>query len=141
MELRIVSIINKEELKEKTKEVAINIGSDIKSANKTSKVVMAVLLVLFLCTGAVAYNLYTTNAVITALKEENAQIKNRLAVLDKEITNNKFKFLEIANRVDNIKTNLENKLKEAKEVIVHEVKTSDDIISVLDDLSNLSTDL
>ena len=139
MELRIMSIINKDELKEKAKEVAINIGSDLKSTNKTSKVVIAILLVLFLSTAAMAYKMYNYNVQLEALKTENTLIKNRMKDLDREVEKNRMEYLEILNRVDKIKSNLETKLKEAKEVVIHEVQTSHDIVSVLDELSDLTT--
>ena len=139
MELRIMSIINKEELKEKAKEVAINIGSDLKSTNKTSKVVIAILLVLFLSTAAMAYKMYTYNVQLEALKTENTLIKNRMKDLDREVEKNRMEYLEILSKVDKIKSNLETKLKEAKEVVIHEVQTSHDIVSVLDELSDLTT--
>jgi Tfp pilus assembly protein PilO len=134
-----MSIINKEELKEKAKEVAINIGNDLKEANSTSKTLIIVLLILFILSFSTAYRLYRTDAEIKTLKTENLMIKNRMKDLDREVKQNKMEFLEIANRVDKINTNLETKLKEAKEVVIDEVKTSSDIISVLDGLSDLTT--
>ena len=135
-----MSIIDTEKLKERTKEVAIKIGTDLKESNKTSKIVIIVLAVLFICTSVMAYNLYTTNAEIKALKTENVMIKNRLKDIDSEISKNHFEYLDIVNKINNIDKDLNAKLEKAKEVIVHEVKTSDDIVSVLDDLSNYSTD-
>ena len=134
-----MSIINKEELKEKTKEVAINIGNDLKNTNKTSKIVISVLLVLFLSTAAMAYKMYTYNVQLETLKTENAMIKNRMKDLDREIEQNRLQYIDILSRVDKIKSNLETKLKEAKEVVIHEVQTSHDIVSVLDGLSDLTT--
>ena len=139
MELKTMSIINKEELKEKTKEVAINIGNDLKNTNKTSKIVISVLLVLFLSTAAMAYKMYTYNVQLETLKTENAMIKNRMKDLDREIEQNRLQYIDILSRVDKIKSNLETKLKEAKEVVIHEVQTSHDIVSVLDGLSDLTT--
>ena len=134
-----MSIINKEELKEKTKEVAINIGQDLKEANSTSKTLIIVLLILFLLSFSTAIRLYKSDVEIKTLKTENVLIKNRLKDLDHEIAKNKMEYLEISSRVDKINSNLETKLNEAKEVVVNEVKTSDDIISVLNDLSDLTT--
>lgn len=134
-----MSIINKEELKEKTKEVAINIGNDLKEANSTSKTLIIVLLILFLLSFGTAYRLYKTDVEIKTLKTENLMIKDRMKDLDREVKQNKIEFLEIASRVDKINTNLETKLKEAKEVVIDEVKTSSDIVSVLDGLSDLTT--
>lgn len=134
-----MSIINKEELKEKAKEVAINIGNDLKEANSTSKTLIIVLLILFILSFSTAYRLYRTDVEIKTLKTENLMIKNRMKDLDREVKQNKMEFLEIANRVDKINTNLETKLKEAKEVVIDEVKTSSDIVSVLDGLSDLTT--
>jgi molecular chaperone GrpE (heat shock protein) len=59
--------------------------------------------------------------------------------IEDKVAKNRFEYLEIVNKVDNIKTNLERELAKAKEVVVHEVKTSSDIVSVLDDLSDIST--
>ena len=134
-----MSIINNEKLKEKTKEVAIQIGTDLKESNKTSKIVMAVLLVLFLSTAAMAYKMYTYNVELEALKAENIQIKNRMKELDDKIVQNYFEYLEIENKVNLIDKDLKVKLEKAKEVVVHEVETSHDIISVLNDLSDLTT--
>ena len=86
-----------------------------------------------------AYRLYRTDVEIKTLKTENLMIKDRMKDLDREVKQNKMEFLEIANRVDKINTNLETKLKEAKEVVIDEVKTSSDIVSVLDGLSDLTT--
>lgn len=134
-----MSIINKDELKTKVKEVAINIGNDLKEANSTSKTLIIVLLILFLLSFGTAYRLYKTDVEIKTLKTENLMIKDRMKDLDREVKQNKIEFLEIANRVDKINTNLETKLKEAKEVVIDEVKTSSDIVSVLDGLSDLTT--
>ena len=134
-----MSIINKDELKTKVKEVAINIGNDLKEANSTSKILIIVLLILFMLSFGTAYRLYRTDVEIKTLKTENLMIKDRMKDLDREVKQNKMEFLEIANRVDKINTNLETKLKEAKEVVIDEVKTSSDIVSVLDDLSDLTT--
>ena len=133
-----MSIINKDELKTKVKEVAINIGNDLKEANSTSKTLIIVLLILFLLSFGTAYRLYKTDVEIKTLKTENLMIKDRMKDLDREVKQNKMEFLEIANRVDKINTNLETKLKEAKEVVIDEVKTSSDIVSVLDGLSDLT---
>lgn len=135
-----MSIIDTERLKERTKEVAIKIGTDLKESNKTSKIVIIVLAVLFICTAVMAYNLYTTNAEINALKTENVMIKNRLKDIDSEISKNQFEYLDIVNKVNNIDKDLKDKLDKAKEVIIHEVQTSNDIINVLNDLSSNSTD-
>ena len=134
-----MSIINKDELKTKVKEVAINIGNDLKEANSTSKTLIIVLLILFLLSFGTAYRLYKTDVEIKTLKTENLMIKDRMKDLDRDVKQNKIEFLEIANRVDKINTNLETKLKEAKEVVIDEVKTSSDIVSVLDGLSDLTT--
>jgi len=134
-----MSIINKDELKTKVKEVAINIGNDLKEANSTSKILIIVLLILFMLSFGTAYRLYRTDVEIKTLKTENLMIKDRMKDLDREVKQNKMEFLEIANRVDKINTNLETKLKEAKEVVIDEVKTSSDIVSVLDGLSDLTT--
>lgn len=134
-----MSIINKDELKTKVKEVAINIGNDLKEANSTSKILIIVLLILFMLSFGTAYRLYRTDVEIKTLKTENLMIKDRMKDLDREVKQNKMEFLEIANRVDKINTNLETKLKEAKEVVIDEVKTSSDIVSVLDGLSDITT--
>lgn len=134
-----MSIIDKDKIKEKTKEVAIQIGTDLKETNKTSKIVMAVLLVLFLSTAAMAYKMYSYNVELEALKAENIQIKNRMKELDDKIIQNHFEYLEIENKVKTIDENLKSKLEKAKEVVVNEVQTSHDIVSVLDELSDLTT--
>lgn len=134
-----MSIIDTDKLKERTKEVAIKIGTDLKESNKTSKIVIAVLLVLFLSTAALAYKMYSYNAELEALKTENIQIKNRMNELDDKIVQNHFEYLDIVNKVNNIDKELKYKLDKAKEVVVNEVQTSHDIVSVLDELSDLTT--
>jgi len=134
-----LSIIDKDKFKEKTKEVAIQIGTDLKETNKTSKIVIAVLLVLFLSTAAMAYKMYSYNVELEALKAENIQIKNRMKELDDKILQNHFEYLEIESKVKTIDENLKSKLEKAKEVVVNEVQTSHDIVSVLDELSDLTT--
>ena len=134
-----MSIIDKDKFKEKTKEVAIQIGTDLKETNKTSKIVIAVLLVLFLSTAAMAYKMYNYNVELEALKAENIQIKNRMKELDDKIMQNHFEYLEIESKVKTIDENLKSKLEKAKEVVVNEVQTSHDIVSVLDELSDLTT--
>ena len=134
-----MSIIDTDKLKERTKEVAIKIGTDLKESNKTSKIVISVLLVLFLSTAALAYKMYSYNAELEALKTENIQIKNRMNELDDKIVQNHFEYLDIVNKVNNIDKELKYKLDKAKEVVVNEVQTSHDIVSVLDELSDLTT--
>ena len=135
-----MSIINKDELKEKTKEVVTHTVTEVKTSSKTIKVLLAICLAAIIGLSYTCYGLYTRTAELEVLKQENVLIKNRMNDIENKIAKNHFEYLEIENRVNNIKSDLQKELAKAKEVVVHEVTSSSDIINVLNDLSDHSTD-
>lgn len=126
-------------LTEKGKEVATHTITEVKTSSKTVKILLGICIAAILGLGYMCYNLNARTVELEVLKTENIQIKNRMNEIEDKVAKNRFEYLEIVNKVDNIKTNLEKELAKAKEVVVHEVKTSSDIVSVLDDLSDIST--
>ena len=126
-------------LTEKGKEVATHTITEVKTSSKTVKILLAVCIAAIIGLGYMCYNLNSRTVELEVLKTENLQIKTRMSEIEEKVIKNHFEYLDILSRVDGIKTNLEKELAKAKEVVVHEVKTSSDIISVLDDLSDIST--
>ena len=126
-------------LSEKGKEVATHTITEVKSSSKTIKILLGVCIAAIIGLSAICYNLNSRTVELEVLKTENIQIKNRMNDIENKIVQNHFEYLDLVNKVDNIDKDLNVKLEKAKEVIVHEVKTSNDISSVLNDLSDLST--
>lgn len=131
--------MDKTELKEKTKAVVTHTITEIKSSSKSIKIMLVVCMIALAGLGYLYYKQYTRNVELDALKQENIQIKNRMNAIDSNMAKINFQYLDIQNKVSQIDTDLKAKLKEAKEVVIDEVKTSSDIVSVLDGLSDLTT--
>ena len=131
--------MDKTELKEKTKAVVEHTITQVKDSSKTIKILLAACVIGLVGLGYAYYNLASRNVELEALKQENIAIQTRMRDIDSKLTTINFQYIEINNRVSKIDDDLKAKLNEAKEVVVNEVKTSGDIISVLDDLSDLTT--
>ena len=126
-------------LTEKGKEVATHTITEVKSSSKTVKVLLVLCIIGLVGLGYAYYNLASRNVELDALKQENIAIQSRMRDIDSSLAKINFQYVEISNKVLKIDENLKTKLNEAKEVVVHEVKTSGDIVSVLDELSDLTT--
>ena len=126
-------------VKDKVNVVVDTTKNDIKESPITIKAIIMTLIIMILAMSYTIYSLYNHNDRIAALQIANSSITKRMSELDKQVSMNKFEYLEVINNIEVIKKNLDNQLKSIREEVkVHEIKTDSDVINELNDVASFS---